>query len=87
MRDLPTGTVTFLFTDMEGSTRLLERLGERYQQVQRHHNSILRATIAEGDGCEVSTEGDSFFGCVSNPDRRRTSRRSGSTPASGGRVA
>ena len=61
MRDLPTGVVTFMFTDLEGSTRLLERLGERYRDVQQQHDAILRAAIAEGDGLEVSTEGDAFF--------------------------
>ncbi|HLL50669.1 MAG TPA: adenylate/guanylate cyclase domain-containing protein, partial [Thermomicrobiales bacterium] len=61
MRDLPTGTVTFLFSDLEGSTRLLERLGERYRDVQDRHAAIVRTAIAEGAGREVSTEGDSFF--------------------------
>ncbi len=67
MRDLPTGTVTFLFTDMEGSTRLLERLGEQYRDVQHRHNSIIRGAIAEGGGREVSTEGDSFFAVFPTP--------------------
>ncbi|HET6771344.1 MAG TPA: adenylate/guanylate cyclase domain-containing protein [Actinomycetota bacterium] len=67
MRDLPTGTVTFLFTDVEGSTRLLERLGGRYRDIQIGHDSILRAAVAEGDGREVSTEGDSFFAVFSAP--------------------
>lgn len=67
MRDLPTGTVTFLFTDVEGSTRLLERLGERYRDVQDRHDAIVRAAIAEGDGVEVSSEGDSFFAVFPSP--------------------
>jgi predicted ATPase/class 3 adenylate cyclase len=67
MRDLPTGTVTFLFTDVEGSTRLLERLGAQYREVQRRHDAVLRAAIAEGDGQEVSTEGDSFFAVFPAP--------------------
>jgi len=67
MRDLLTGTVTFLFTDMEGSTRLLERLGKQYRDVQHRHNSIIREAIAEGDGREVSTEGDSFFAVFPAP--------------------
>jgi predicted ATPase/class 3 adenylate cyclase len=58
---LPTGTVTFLFTDIEGSTRLLQELGERYRTVQEDHATILRAAIADGDGVEIRTEGDSFF--------------------------
>ncbi len=67
MRDLPTGTVTFLFTDIEGSTRLLQRLGERYGEVQRGHDAILRGAVAEGGGREVSTEGDSFFAVFPAP--------------------
>jgi predicted ATPase/class 3 adenylate cyclase len=67
MKDLPTGSVTFLFTDMEGSTRVLERLGARYREVQDQHHAILRAAIAEGGGQEVGTEGDSFFAVFSAP--------------------
>ncbi len=67
MHGLPTGTVTFLFTDIEGSTRLLERLGERYRNVQVRHDVILRAAIAEGKGREVSTEGDAFFAVFPTP--------------------
>jgi predicted ATPase/class 3 adenylate cyclase len=67
MRDLPVGTVTFLFTDIEGSTRLLQRLGARYRDVQRRHDAILRAAIAEGDGRELGTEGDSFFAVFPAP--------------------
>jgi predicted ATPase/class 3 adenylate cyclase len=61
MRALPTGTVTFLFTDIEGSTRLLEELGERYRAVQDDHFRLMRAAIAEGEGAEIRTEGDAFF--------------------------
>ena len=60
---LPTGTVTFLFTDIEGSTRLMQELGERYVQAQVDHHEILRAAFKTGDGRELRTEGDSFF-CV-----------------------
>ncbi len=67
MRDLPTGTVTFLFTDVEGSTRLLEQLGEGYRDVQQRHDEIVRDAIADGDGREVSTEGDSFFAVFPTP--------------------
>jgi predicted ATPase/class 3 adenylate cyclase len=58
---LPTGTVTFLFTDIEGSTRLLQELGDRYAAVRDEHAAIVRRAIGEGGGVEVSTEGDSFF--------------------------
>jgi predicted ATPase/class 3 adenylate cyclase len=61
MRDLPTGTVTFLFTDIEGSTRLLQRLGDRYREVVDEHGRILREAIVSGAGTEIHTEGDSFF--------------------------
>ena len=58
---LPTGTLTFLFTDIEGSTRLLSRLGEQYPAVLETHAKILRRAIDEQEGIEVSTEGDAFF--------------------------
>jgi class 3 adenylate cyclase len=58
---LPTGTVTFLFTDIEGSTRLLQRLGAGYRAVQDDHARILRRAIDEGGGVAIRTEGDSFF--------------------------
>ncbi|MGH2657338.1 MAG: adenylate/guanylate cyclase domain-containing protein, partial [Actinomycetota bacterium] len=59
--DLPTGTVTFLFTDIEGSTRLLDALGDRYQSVLESHQRILRDVFRARGGVDVSTEGDSFF--------------------------
>jgi predicted ATPase/class 3 adenylate cyclase len=64
---LPTGTVTFLFTDIEGSTRLLQELGDRYAEVRDVHAAILRHAIDEGGGVEVSTEGDSFFVAFRSP--------------------
>jgi YVTN family beta-propeller protein len=57
----PTGTVTFLFTDIEGSTRLLQQLRERYDAVQACHAEILRAAFAAHDGHEIDTQGDAFF--------------------------
>src|SRR5436305_11016166 len=59
--ELPRGTVTFLFTDIEGSTRLLKKLGERYSEVLDAHRNVLRAAAEAGDGREVDTQGDSFF--------------------------
>jgi predicted ATPase/class 3 adenylate cyclase len=61
-RDLPTGTVTFLFTDVEGSTRLLEELGpQRYAEALAEHRRVIReGCVAEG-GVEVDTQGDAFF--------------------------
>jgi predicted ATPase/class 3 adenylate cyclase len=67
MAELPTGTVTFLFTDIEGSTRLLQVLGDRYVALRDEHHDIVRRAIAEGGGVEVSTEGDSFFAVFATP--------------------
>jgi class 3 adenylate cyclase len=61
MTELPSGTVTFLFTDIEGSTRLLTWLGDGYADVLAEHQRVLRVAFDEYDGWEVGTEGDSFF--------------------------
>jgi predicted ATPase/class 3 adenylate cyclase len=61
MAELPSGTVTFLFSDVEGSTRLLTRLRGRYAEVLAEHQRVLRAAFNEHDGREVHTEGDAFF--------------------------
>jgi predicted ATPase/class 3 adenylate cyclase len=59
---LPTGTVTFLFTDIDGSTRLLQQLGTpRYAEVLSTHHRLLRAAFTAHGGYEVDTQGDSFF--------------------------
>jgi predicted ATPase/class 3 adenylate cyclase len=61
-RELPTGTVTFVFTDVEGSTRLLQRLGaDAYANALAEHRRALREAFARHDGVEVDTQGDSFF--------------------------
>ncbi len=61
-RDLPSGTVTFLFTDVEGSTKLLHELGaEEYAQALAEHRRILRKAFAGNGGVEVDTQGDAFF--------------------------
>jgi predicted ATPase/class 3 adenylate cyclase len=67
MADLPTGTVTFLFTDIEGSTRLLQALGDAYARVRSEHATIIRDAIAAGGGTEVDTAGDSFFAAFPSP--------------------
>jgi predicted ATPase len=59
--ELPTGTVTFLFTDVEGSTRLLHDLGDRYAEVLAEHRRVLRDAFSRHDGVEVDTQGDAFF--------------------------
>lgn len=61
MRELPTGTVTLLFTDIAGSTRLLEELGDGYADALAEHRRLLRATFAHHKGVEVDTQGDAFF--------------------------
>src|SRR5438093_11520969 len=61
-RDLPSGTVTFLFTDVEGSTRLLHDLGpDGYARALAEHRRILRAAFGGHGGVEVDTQGDAFF--------------------------
>ncbi|HEY0492684.1 MAG TPA: AAA family ATPase [Candidatus Dormibacteraeota bacterium] len=61
MSDLPTGTLTFLFTDIEGSTLIIQRLGSAYPALQSAHNEILRQAFRARGGYELRTEGDSFF--------------------------
>jgi predicted ATPase len=62
VRELPSGTVTFLFTDVEGSTRLLHELGaERYAEELAEHRAVLRDAFARHGGVEVDTQGDAFF--------------------------
>lgn len=58
---LPTGTVTFMFTDIEGSTSLAKSLGATWPEQLDTHAAILRGTVADAGGYEVSTSGDSFF--------------------------
>src|SRR6187551_2571458 len=60
--DLPTGTVTFLFTDVEGSTKLLHALGaEGYADALAEHRRVIREACASEGGVEVDTQGDAFF--------------------------
>jgi predicted ATPase/class 3 adenylate cyclase len=61
MRDLPSGTVTLLFSDIEGSTRLLQALGERYAEALADHRRAMRDAFTRHGGIEVDTQGDSFF--------------------------
>lgn len=61
MSELPTGTVTFLFTDIEGSTQLLKRLGGEYAVVLAEHQRLIRDACREHGGREIDTQGDSFF--------------------------
>ena len=61
MRELPTGTVTLLFTDIEGSTRLLQQLGERYAEPVGGVPVPPAAAFSQWNGHEVDTQGDAFF--------------------------
>jgi predicted ATPase/class 3 adenylate cyclase len=61
MRELPSGPVTLLFTDVEGSTRLLHELGDGYAEILAEHRRTLREAFARHDGTEVDTQGDAFF--------------------------
>src|SRR5213080_4001807 len=61
MRELPSGTVTFLFTDIEGSTKLLHELGDAYADALAEHRRALRAAFEAHGGVEVDTQGDAFF--------------------------
>src|SRR6266566_945823 len=61
MRELPAGTVTLLFSDIEGSTRLLQQVGERYASVLAECRVLLRAVFQRFHGHEVDTQGDAFF--------------------------
>ena len=61
MTDLPRGAVTFLFTDIEGSTQLVKQLRDRYPEVLAEHRRLLRDAFAAYDGHEIDTQGDAFF--------------------------
>jgi class 3 adenylate cyclase len=63
MAELFAGTVTLLFTDIEGSTRLLASLGDAYADALAEHRRLVREAVAEHGGVEVDTQGDAFF-CV-----------------------
>jgi predicted ATPase/class 3 adenylate cyclase len=62
---MPTGTVTLLFTDIEGSTRLLQLLGDSYTEAVMQHRQVLREAFARHRGVEVDTQGDAFFAAFS----------------------
>jgi len=67
MADLPSGVVTFLFTDIEGSTELVDTLAERYPALLQRHHELMRGVIAAHGGVEVGTEGDAFFVVFTSP--------------------
>ncbi len=61
MLDVPMGTITLLFTDIEGSTLLLQQLGEQYSRVLAEYRQLLRTAFQRFQGYEVDTQGDAFF--------------------------
>ena len=61
MSSLPSGTVTFVFSDIEGSTALLKQLGDRYEAVLSDHRRLMREAFTERDGVEIDRQGDAFF--------------------------
>lgn len=61
MSELPSGTVTFVFTDIEDSTELLKRMGDAYASLLSEHRRIVRDAFAAYDGIEIDTQGDAFF--------------------------
>lgn len=65
--ELPSGLVTFVFTDIEGSTRLARMLGDDYGSVLGDHRSVIRAALSDYNGVELFTEGDSFFIAFHDP--------------------
>jgi predicted ATPase/class 3 adenylate cyclase len=66
--DAPSGAITLLFTDIEGSTKLLQRSGDRYPQLLAEHRRLLRAAFEAHRGYEVDTEGDAFFVTFASAD-------------------
>jgi DNA-binding NarL/FixJ family response regulator/class 3 adenylate cyclase len=63
MPELPSGTVTFLFSDIEGATALLRQLRDRYGDLLADHQRLLRSAVDEAGGSEIDSQGDSFFFC------------------------
>src|SRR5689334_17130328 len=61
VQDLPVGVVTFVFTDIEGSTKLLQRTGTAYVDLLAAHRRLIRSSFTSHGGQEVDTQGDSFF--------------------------
>ena len=66
-RRLPSGLVTFLFTDIEGSTRLARMLGAQYRAMLGEHRDVLGVAFASAGGVRMSVEGDSLFYAFSDP--------------------
>lgn len=86
-RDLPAGTVTFLFTDVEGSTRLLHDVGEAaYAEALGEHRHLLRIAIAGHGGTEVDSAGDAIFAAFVTAAGAVTAAREARSALEKGRV-
>ena len=86
--DLPTGTVTFLFTDIEGSTRLLHALGpDAYADALAEHRRLLREAFAAHDGVEIDTQGDAFFVAFPTADGAAAAARAGNEALGSGPIS
>jgi predicted ATPase/class 3 adenylate cyclase len=83
---LPTGTVTLLFTDIEGSTALLQELGDQYAGVLAEHRRVLRSAFQRYDGVEVDTQGDAFFVAFMRASDAIAAARDGQAALAGGPV-
>jgi predicted ATPase/class 3 adenylate cyclase len=86
VRQLPTGTVTFLFTDIEGSTRLLHKLGGEYANVLADHRRRLREAFSRFGGVEVDTQGDALFVAFSRATDAAAAAAAGQRALEGGPV-
>ena len=86
MRELPTGTVTFLFTDIEGSTRLLHELGDAYADALAEHRRVLREAFARHGGVEVDIQGDAFFVAFPRATDALEAARDGQAALAGGSI-
>jgi class 3 adenylate cyclase/CheY-like chemotaxis protein len=67
MPELPSGTVTFLFTDLEGSTGIALRMGDLWHGILMEHRRLVRSAIAQSDGAEIDCRGDEFFVAFEDP--------------------
>jgi predicted ATPase len=83
---LPSGTVTFLFTDIEGSTRLLRELGEAYAEALAEHRRVLRQAFAAYGGIEFGTEGDALFFAFPRGRDALAAAREGQEALAGGSI-
>src|SRR5262245_51812890 len=86
MTELPTGTVTFLFTDIEGSTRLLHELGDAYAEALAEHRRALRQAFTSHGGVEFGTEGDAFFVAFTRGRDALAAARDGQEALAGGPI-